>query len=363
MALPRNTPALPRRRTSPTAAWPAPQYLQLKLGARMAWRQLGQGHSTPWLLLHGGPGSGSNAAMLAPFDLTSQRVIVPDQRGAGASRPRGSARGNHTAQLVADLECLRQLLGLERWHVLAGSWGAVLALAYAARHPQRVASLVLRGAFALSRREIDGLLQPQVRRTPAVWRLAAWPRACYASRAAQRVRLAQVMQFGTPAVAGALVRGWQLLEQAAIRHGQWRAHLATPPGRARRDARLCWAQSHRSHRRSLAQQHAPGRTPADHGQALKFLIQARYLMRRGFVRPGDLHRAVRQLALCGVPVDWVHGRCDTVCPPANSRRWLAQGTATALACGQPAPSGHWPAAGHLASEPGVLRVLRALVHA
>ncbi|WP_342130949.1 alpha/beta fold hydrolase [Hydrogenophaga sp. OTU3427] len=315
----------------------------------MAWWQVGQGSGTPWLVLHGGPGSGSSAGLLAPFDLNTQRVILPDQRGAGASTPRGSLRGNHTAQLVADLERLRQHLGLARWHVLAGSWGTVLALAYAQRHPGRVASLVLRGGFALSRREIDRLLS----RAP--------PPACYANRAAQRARLSQVLQFGTLAVATQQVRAWQLLEQAAVQHGQWRALRHTPAGSAHHAARRAWAQTRRAHRRGLASRHRPGRTRGDHGQAIKFLIQARYLQRRGFVRPGALDGAVRQLAQHGVPVDWVHGRCDAVCPPANSRRWLAVGTAAARDAGTQPPRAHWPVAGHLGGEPALLLALRAVV--
>lgn len=327
----------------------------------MAWRQLGQGHGTPWLVLHGGPGSGSNAGLLAPFDLSTQRVVLPDQRGAGASTPRGSLRGNHTAQLVADLERLRQHLGVARWHVLAGSWGTVLALAYAQCHPGRVASLVLRGGFALSRREIDGLLTPRGRRTPSVLRHPDWPRGCHASRAAVRARLSQVLQFGTLPVATQLVRGWQLLEQAAVLHGQWQSLRHTPAGPARNAARHTWAQTHRGQRLGLARLHRPGRTRGDHGQAVKFHIQARYLLRRAGVRPGALDRAVRQLAQHGVPVDWVHGRHDAVCPPANSRRWLAVGLAAAREAGTAMPRGHWPVAGHLASEPALRQALRKVV--
>jgi len=349
MALPRNTPPPPRLTKRPTPNWPAPHRLPLTRGARLAWRQLGNGRGTPWLVLHGGPGSGSNAALLAPFELATQRVILPDQRGAGASTPRGALNGSHTAQLVADLERLRQHLGLARWHVLAGSWGTVLALAYAQHHPQRVASLVLRGGFTLSRREIDGLLAHVT------------PRVCHASRVAQRARLSQVMQFGTLPVATQQLRAWQLAEQVAVLRGQWRAWRHTPTGAARNVARRAWARSHQGHRRHRAARHAPVHHRGDHAQAIKFHIQARYLMRRGFMRPGALERAVRQLAQQAVPVDWVHGRFDAVCPPANSRRWLAVGQAAAREAGTPLPHAHWPLAGHLGGEPALLQVLRAVV--
>ena len=140
--------------------WPVPRHLAVGRGHRMAWREVGPVQGEPWLLLHGGPGSGSQPGQLAPLDLQRQRAIAPDQRGSGASRPRGGLPGNHTQALVADLEALRLHLGLERWSVLAGSWGTVLALAYAHQHPGRIERLVLRGAFALTRREVSGLLLP-----------------------------------------------------------------------------------------------------------------------------------------------------------------------------------------------------------
>ena len=349
MALPRSLPPPPRRPARPTPAWPAPRRLAVGRGARLAWREVGSGPGTPWLVLHGGPGSGSNAALLAPFDLRTQRVILPDQRGAGASAPRGGLNGNTTGQLVADLERLRQHLGLEGWHLLAGSWGTVLALAYAQRHPARVASLVLRGGFALSRREIDGLLAQ------------AMPRVCHASRVPARARLSQVMQFGTLAVATPQVRAWQRAEQSAVLRGQRRAWRHTPSGPARNAARRLWTRSRRQHRHTLASQHAPRRSRGDQAQAIKFHIQARYLARRGFTRPGQLEQTVRELAQRGVPVDWVHGRFDAVCPPANSRRWLALGQATAREAGTRPPRAHWPLAGHLGSEPALLNVLRTVV--
>ena len=49
--------------------------------------------------------------------------------------------------MVADIERLREFLGIERWQVFGGSWGSTLALAYAQSHPDRVTELVLRGIF------------------------------------------------------------------------------------------------------------------------------------------------------------------------------------------------------------------------
>jgi proline iminopeptidase len=83
----------------------------------------------------------------------------------------------------------------------------------------------------------------------------------------------------------------------------------------------------------------------------RYRVQAHYLAHRGFVRPGELDRAVASLARERTPVDWVHGRFDAICPPANSARWAAQGR-QAL---------HTPPAGHLGGEPAMLACLRACV--
>src|SRR3546814_3641705 len=60
-----------------------------------------------------------------------------------------------SSDLIADMERLRNHLGIMRWHVFGGSWGSTLALAYAQAHPERVSALVLRGIFLGSKREIE----------------------------------------------------------------------------------------------------------------------------------------------------------------------------------------------------------------
>ena len=101
----------------------------------------------------------------------------------------------------------------------------------------------------------------------------------------------------------------------------------------------------------------PAYSASDRKAFAKFRIQAHYLQHRGFVRPGALDDAVLGLARQGVPVDWVHGACDAVCPPANSRVWAALGRR--LAPLQVTLSG--PLSGHLGAEPGMLAALRAVV--
>jgi proline iminopeptidase len=107
----------------------------------------GNPRGKPVVFLHGGPGGGTDPKMRRFFDPKRYRIVLFDQRGCGKSRPRASLEDNTTWHLVADIERLREHLGIEKWQVFGGSWGSTLALAYAQSHPQRVTELVLRGIF------------------------------------------------------------------------------------------------------------------------------------------------------------------------------------------------------------------------
>src|SRR5260221_2457472 len=113
----------------------------------------------PVVVLHGGPGGAINATMRRFFDPARWRVVLFDQRGCGKSRPNASLEDNTTWSLVDDVERLRRHLGVEKWTVFGGSWGSTLALAYAIKHPKRVAGLVLRGIFLLTQRELKWFYQ------------------------------------------------------------------------------------------------------------------------------------------------------------------------------------------------------------
>ena len=351
---PRTAQLLGRR---PDARWPAPAWLDTARTGRMAYRLLGAETGVPWLVLHGGPGGSSQPELALPFRLDAHRLVIPDQRGAGLSGPRGRIAGNHTEQLVADLEGLRVVLGIARWNVLAGSWGTVLALCYARQHPQHVGRLVLRGAFGLRRKEVRGVLHPHPGQERAVFGQRHWPRGMLNSSAHVLARMEQVLQVGAPRVAALrLVRCWNLLEQGAALHGLRRSLLhAAGLGQPRLASavRRAWAGLRRRRRQAEAGLSRPGIRQADRRGWQKFRIQAHYLRHKGFLRPGDLDRAVATVARHGLPSDWVHGRFDAVCPPANSRGWVrqTQGRQPGLA------QAHWPVAGHLAGEPAMQRAL------
>jgi proline iminopeptidase len=108
----------------------------------------------PAVLLHGGPGGGLSPQHRQLFDPDRYDVMLFDQRGCGRSTPHAGLEMNTTWHLVADIERLREVAGVQKWLVFGGSWGSTLALAYAETHPGRVSELVLRGIYTVTRAEL-----------------------------------------------------------------------------------------------------------------------------------------------------------------------------------------------------------------
>jgi len=137
---------------------------------KMYWEESGNPDGIPVVFLHGGPGAGCMPIYRRFFDPETFRIILFDQRGAGRSQPTAETRNNTTQHLVADMERLRQHLGIDRWLLFGGSWGSTLALVYGETHPERCLGFVLRGIFLGSRREIDWFLYCMGTFFPEAWR-------------------------------------------------------------------------------------------------------------------------------------------------------------------------------------------------
>ena len=128
-------------------------------GHRVYWERCGTKGAKPAVFLHGGPGGGFSPKHRRLFDPALYDVILFDQRGCGRSTPFASLDNNTTWHLVADIERLREMIGVEQWLVFGGSWGSTLALAYAETHPERVTELVVRGIYMLTQPELDWYYQ------------------------------------------------------------------------------------------------------------------------------------------------------------------------------------------------------------
>jgi proline iminopeptidase len=126
---------------------------------RIYYEESGNPDGKPVVFVHGGPGGGTSPRQRRFFDPQRYRIVLFDQRGAGKSEPYASLEDNTTWDLVADMERLRERLGIARWQLFGGSWGSTLSLAYAERHPERVTELVLRGIFLLAARELSWFYQ------------------------------------------------------------------------------------------------------------------------------------------------------------------------------------------------------------
>jgi len=134
------------------------------------YEQCGNPQGKPVVLLHGGPGGGCSPKMRCFHDPARYRIVLFDQRGSGRSTPHADLIDNTTWDLVADIERLRETLGIDSWQVFGGSWGSTLALAYAQKHPGRVTELVLRGIFLLRRWELEWFYQEGASRLfPDAW--------------------------------------------------------------------------------------------------------------------------------------------------------------------------------------------------
>lgn len=143
-------------------------------GNHVYWEACGNPDGKPALVVHGGPGSGCGPGFRRYFDPDAYRIVLFDQRGCGRSTPSAgdpdtNLSVNTTDHLVADMELLRRHLGIEKWLLWGGSWGAVLSLVYAQRQPDRVSEMVLTGVATGRRVETDLLTRGLGAMFPQAW--------------------------------------------------------------------------------------------------------------------------------------------------------------------------------------------------
>ncbi len=143
-------------------------------GHRIYWETTGNPQGTPVLVLHGGPGSGSTPGARRTWDPDRYRIVQMDQRNCGRSTPSASDPAtdlstNTTHHLIADIELLRDHLGVDRWVVCGGSWGVTLALVYAQTHPGRVRALILVSVTMTRRSDVHWLYHEVGRYLPEEW--------------------------------------------------------------------------------------------------------------------------------------------------------------------------------------------------
>lgn len=282
------------------------------------YEQSGNPLGTPALVLHGGPGGGSNPTMRRSHDPEHYRIILFDQRGCGRSTPYAELRDNTTWDLVADIERLREHLGIERWQVTGGSWGSALALAYAQTHPDRVTQMVLRGIFTLRKVELDWF---------------------YAGLAGQN---------GTGALFPEAFEKYVAPIPPDERHDMisaYYARLTSDDASVRLEAARAWSTWEGSTLSLLPDPEREARFGADDFAEAFARIECHYFINHGFFERDD-QLIANAHRLHGIPCVMVQGRYDVVTP-----------VMTAWALKQA-----WPDvdlkivadAGHTATEPGII---------
>lgn len=123
------------------------------------WERAGNPDGIPVIVIHGGPGGGSQPSYRRYFDPNKFDIIQFDQRGCGKSTPYAELEDNTTQASVSDMEALRVYFGIDKWHVFGGSWGSTLSLIYSQSHPDRVLSMTLRGIFMCRKSELHWFYQ------------------------------------------------------------------------------------------------------------------------------------------------------------------------------------------------------------
>ncbi len=275
----------------------------------------GEPEGIPVLFLHGGPGAGCEPNHRRFFDPNRYRIILFDQRGCGRSTPHAELEGNNTANLISDIESIRELLGVNGWLVFGGSWGSTLALAYAESHPNCVLGLVLRGVFLCRDREIEWFYQQGVDRIfPDYWQdfLSVIPEAergdmvdAYYRRLTGNDEIARM----------AAAKAWSL----------WEARTAT----------------------LLPNKELLKHFSSPHVALSLASIESHYFVNKAFLEPNQLLENAHKLS--DIPGIIVQGRYDLICPMESA--WELQQA--------------WPNsdlrivndAGHAATEAGITKAL------
>lgn len=249
----------------------------------------------PVVCVHGGPGGGGSRGSRKLFDPLVFRPVIFDQRGCGeslpnAADPAASLAANTTWHLVEDMERLREHIGVDRWMVYGGSWGATLALAYAQRHPERVLGILLVAVTTSSPAEIEWLYGGAARFRPAEW--------------------------------DAFRRGSGITDAEPDTYDLITAYLdlvSSPEEAVRERAAHDWC----AWEDSLIAHESDGR-PGSYGQRMgpdriAFVrLCAHYFGNGAWLRPNQLIDEAHRIA--HIPAELVHGRHDLGCPPDTAWR-------------------------------------------
>jgi proline iminopeptidase len=259
--------------------------LEVGDGNRMYYEQVGNPAGIPVAVVHGGPGAGCSVNSRGSFDPERYRVVLFDQRNCGRSLPHASdpavdLSSNTTQNLIADMELLREHIGVEKWMLYGGSWGSTLIVAYAERHPDRVTHALIPSVTVTDREGVYWLYEGVGRIFPEA--NERFREYIPADERGQDIfdllaAYARLMQHPDPEVRSRTAAEWMTWEDAVISQ-----EVNGAPGSYSSrvdDARLAFVR-----------------------------ICAHYFSNIAFLEDGELLRNAGRLA--GIPAIFVHGRMD-----------------------------------------------------
>lgn len=290
--------------------------LEVNSTHRIYVEECGNPEGIPVIFLHGGPGSGCNANHRRYFNPEKYRIVLFDQRGCGRSTPHGCLDDNTTWHLVNDIETIRQLLGIEKWVLFAGSWGVTLALLYAQQFKKHVLGMILRGAFLASKRDMDWFFSDGVCRLfPELWQK-------FSTCLQQLDNSEKLMQTYHRCL---FADDSELNKKAALVWSEWTDSIVT------------WKLP------------KSDETPRDDIDKLirKVRLEVHYAFNQYFLQENHLLNNIAKIQ--DVPCYLIHGRHDITCPVESS--WLIH-NALARSSLRILPN-----AGHLADEPDMVEAL------
>ncbi len=250
----------------------------------IVYEEVGNPKGQPALFLHGGPGVGISPSYRRFFDPAHYRTILVHQRGAGQSTPHADIRENTTWNIVSDLEQIRQHLGIEKWTVMGGSWGSLLALCYAIRHPDSVAGIIIRGVFLGRQFEIDWIHRPHGAALiyPEEWEKYNAPVHDASDKVAAYCKL---LNSDDHSLALAAARSWT----------RWEASMMN----------------------LFPDLEALDEMIGDHS-ALSIARIESYFTAHNFFLDADNFVLDNVAATADIPCKIIHGRYDTICPPISA---------------------------------------------
>jgi proline iminopeptidase len=308
--------------SSPSDAWGDPQ-LRLNLGGHLAvWCEKSASNvvtdALPWLTLHGGPGGSQSAQQVLPLRNCELSWFGFDQRNSGLSEDL-PLYDLDIQRLIDDAFQIADKLNIERFRILAGSWGATLALMMAATRPDRVRGMVLRAPFIPWRSRVDAFFAN-------LESLATGP---FANAFGAKARTLEVCQRVLDAEGEELLHLctlWSQLEEALLMTSpipkEWSPKVSEDP----------------LHQQKLIR---------------KYKLQAHFLFHDSFTDPNQWQNDVLIISKHRIPVHIVQGGKDRVCPPAGAHllhELLPHSTFTYLAD-----------AGHLSSQKSMIDALTQAV--